>query len=144
MGCHDSKYSRLLPIVLLIGGISGCSKDYEKEEIDSDIVVWTQTEEAETIIYAGTEKCYSSGAYGINYDQHISDDHITIKFKNVLNYGVGVAMPCPAYCRINLGGLNSGKGYDLLFKLNGIKTIGTITPGAVPEMNLIEEGNVKL
>lgn len=129
----------LLTLVFIIGS---CKKDYQLEDIDSDILVSAINQDSEIEIKGETEREYNCSNYAITNCYKTRKNEIYIHFKKVQVSDMCLTSLGPAKCTIGMGKLANGE-YPITFELNNKKTKGKLKVGTTTELILDSGGNVK-
>ena len=133
---------KIIFFLTLIFLISSCKKDYQLEEIDSDILVSVVNKDSEIEIKGETEREYSCSNYTIINSNKNRKNEIYIHFKKVQVPDICLTSIGPAKCTIGIGKLANGD-YPITFELNNKKTKGNLKVGSTTELILDSGGNVK-
>jgi len=134
---------KIFSVVALLFLFNACGKDFEVQNIDSDLIVAAELASNQVVINAQSEKIYPSGGYQITYNDKVRKNEICIDFKKMQVPEAGFAVFYPATCSIDLGKLEEGE-YQIKFKLNKQETNGKLVIGATADLTLDAGGNVKL
>lgn len=134
---------KIFSVVALLFLINACSKDFELQNIDSDLIVAAELSNNQVIINVQSEKIYPSGGYQITYNDKVRKNEICIDFKKMQVPEAGFAVLYPATCSIDLGKLEKGE-YQIKFNLNKQETNGNLVIGTAADLTLEAGGNVKL
>lgn len=132
----------LILLCTLFSLIISCNKDYEKVNIDSDILISTEKTDKDILLNAETERYFATLGHQITYCYKLKKKEIRIEFKKVIVPAAGLTALGPATCSINLGDLENGE-YDITFEHKKNKTKGKLIVGTTAELNIDSGGNVK-
>jgi hypothetical protein len=134
---------KIFSVVALLLLINACAKDFELQNIDSELFVAAELSNNQVVINVQSEKIYPSGGYQITYNDKVRKNEICIDFKKLQVPDAGFAVLYPATCSIDLGKLEKG-AYQIKFKLNKQETNGNLVIDTAADLTLEAGGNVKL
>jgi len=133
---------RILFLAALFFLISSCKKDYEVQNIDTDLLVSAGVENEKVGLGIESERMYPTPGHEITYCDKGSKNEIYIKFKKINAPAGGSTVLAPASCSIDLGELENGE-YKITFELNKKKTNGKLIVGTNVELTIDSGSNVK-
>ena len=133
----------ILYLSVLFFLFSSCNKDFESQNIDSDLFVSAGIVDNNVRLGVQSEKWYPTAGHQITYSDKVRKNEINIKFKKINVPAVGLTILDPATCSIDLGKLEDGE-YRITFELNEKKTNGKLIIGSTVELTLDSGSNVKL
>ena len=128
----------LLPLVLF----ASCNKDYKRENIDSNVLVYVEIIENTIVLHGLTEKSYNCLGHQIIYCEKTRKNKIHIELKKSNVPAVCQTATGPATCKIEFNNLDAGE-YEVTFKLNKEITKGKLLVGTPTELTL-SSGNVRV
>jgi len=132
----------ILYLAALFFLISSCNKDYEVQNIDSDLLVSAGIVNDKVGFDVESERLYPTTGHGITYCDKVRKNEIYVKFKKINAPAVGLTVLAPATCSIDLGILENGE-YKITFELNKKKTNGKLIVGSTGELTIDAGSNVK-
>ncbi len=132
----------ILYLAVLFFLISSCNKDYEMQNIDTDLLVSAGVENEKVGLGIESERMYPTPGHEITYCDKVRKNEIYIKFKKIHAPAVGLTVLAPATCSIDLGELENGE-YKITFELNKKKTNGKLIVGSNVELTIDSGSNVK-
>lgn len=133
---------KFVVIFILLFTATSCKKDYQLENIDSDIWVSVVANGSDIIINAKTGREYTCNNFGIKYCLRTNKDRIYVGFKKIQVPDFCLTSLGPATCNIAIPELKNGE-YPITFELNNRETKGTLLIGNTVELILNAGGNVK-
>jgi hypothetical protein len=93
----------ILYLAALFFLISSCNKDYEVQNIDSDLLVSAGIVNDKVGFDVESERLYPTTGHGITYCDKVRKNEIYVKFKKINAPAVGLTVLAPATCSIDLG-----------------------------------------
>lgn len=122
--------------------IASCNKDYEVQNIDTDLLVSAGVVNDKIGLGVESERMYPTPGHEITYCEKVRKKEIYVKFKKINSPAGGLTVLAPATCSIDLGELENGE-YKITFELNKKKTYGKLIVGSNVELTLDSGSNVK-
>ena len=132
----------ILYLSVLFFLFSSCNKDFESQNIDSDLFVSAGIVDNNVRLGVQSERMYPTPGYQITYSDKVRKNEIYIKFKKINAPELGLTVLAPATCSIDLGKLEDGE-YRITFELNEKKTNGKLIIGSAVGLTLDSGSNVK-
>lgn len=132
----------ILYLAALFFLISACNKDYEVQNIHSDLLVSAGVVNDKVGFGIESERMYPTPGHEITYCDKVRKNEIYVKFKKINAPAGGLTVLAPATCSIDLGQLENGE-YKITFELNKKKTNGKLIVGSTVELTIDSGSNVK-
>ena len=132
----------ILYLAVLFILICSCKKDYEVQDIDTDLLVSVSSANDKVSFDVESERRFSTSGYTITYSHKVQSNEICVKFKKINVPTEGLTVLTPAKCSIDLGELENAE-YKVTFELNKKKTNGKLIVGSTVELTIDSGGNVK-